>query len=76
MVERYIRDVEVAGSNPVASIFFVQNPRIWFVLGFFLFSVLYTKHISCVTMRMRKNEIYGDFKIDKLGAATEVNRHD
>ena len=23
LVERYIRDVEVAGSNPVASIFFV-----------------------------------------------------
>jgi hypothetical protein len=37
---------------------------------------LYTKYISCVTMPMRKNEIYGDFKIDKLGAATEVNRHD
>ena len=67
MVERYIRDVEVAGSNPVASIFFVQNPRIWFVLGFFLFSALYTKQVSCVTMPMRKNEIYGDFKIDKLG---------
>ena len=67
MVERYIRDVEVAGSNPVASIFFVQNPGIWFVLGFFLFLALYTKQISCVTMRMRKNEIYGEFIIEILG---------
>lgn len=37
LVERYIRDVEVAGSNPVASIFFAQNPRISLVLGFFFF---------------------------------------
>ena len=67
MVERYIRDVEVAGSNPVASIFFVQNPRIWFVLGFFLFSALYTKPCILCYNANEKNEIYGDFIIDKLG---------
>ena len=37
LVERYIRDVEVAGSNPVASIFFAQNPKTDSVLGFFFF---------------------------------------
>ena len=55
LVERYIRDVEVAGSNPVASIFFVQNPRIWFVLGFFLFSALYAKPgILCYNANEKK----------------------
>ena len=53
MVERYIRDVEVAGSNPVASIFFVQNPGTDAVFGFFYFhhrDELYTNIRPCDTM--------------------------
>ena len=61
MVERYIRDVEVAGSNPVASIFFVQNPKTDPVLGFFLFWAVYTKDVSYDTMPKDSNRIYGGF---------------
>lgn len=62
LVERYIRDVEVAGSNPVASIFFVQNPKTEMFSDFFFFLKvfvgMYTKRLSCVTMptdKIRKN---------------------
>ena len=67
MVERYIRDVEVAGSNPVASIFLPRIREYGLFSDFFFFQPCIQNQVSCVTMPMRKNEFYGDFIIDKLG---------
>ena len=50
LVERYIRDVEVAGSNPVASIFFVQNPETALFSDFSFILARFTGFFSCVTI--------------------------
>ena len=60
MVERYIRDVEVAGSNPVASIFFAKNPGISVVLGFFFFLACIQKPLpvlQCLEVKTEKRGI-------------------
>ena len=56
MVERYVRDVEVAGSNPVTPIFYIgynhMKKRITafskaMILIFLYYGKVYVKNVSC-----------------------------